>query len=829
MTSLPVCVCFLSLFIAVECTASDYIWPAGRRLVNRHMDTVVLRGIGMTRAPESELRHAREELRKMAAMGAECVRLDMEEGWFEGRVAARKSFDYIDTVLTLADRQGIRVILSMCDLDTAVWDEPDIQEKRVERWVSIAKHFRNRPEIAAYNLMREPEPPSIRDYAFFMQYLIDSIREVDTRHLIVVPEPLTGNGLLDFGVAVPFLVGDRLAYGFSEYEPHAFTRQGIEGWPEGTSWPGEILESVREVSIGGRRKMQGGGKPQVLSFESISPDESTYNYVSPRVFAIGVGRARFERVVLEEIAVFDRKAGDRAVFRDTFSDIRSMWREYPSGARAGLERGTVPGEGRLVLDGAGLLVSAQPFTAQDIHRLPPASANRRFRLAALVSASVSAEAGIELVYLNGVTHLSGPADLNARIQARAAWARRADVPLLLMDFAAPRHAPQDDEIRWMETVRDACETRDISWMYRVLREFDDPRTADHRQTFAAFWGTPDLSDDSSAEWPELKKFLVDSFKHSSAVPGTPETPKSSAFGGSRANPVQPPPAGCWFGAQALDSPLEAAAASPTTFNSIMQFARRVNKSPAWIHIAHPWKNPDGTWTSFPEDELREIVATGAAPLLAWESGREGAQITDDVILEGRADTYIRTWADAARRFDKPFVLRLGRGIDARAFRHVQILFDARGAAHVSWMWSPVPSTGRDTSQGGDVDWPWDSRVDWIGLDIYDRPAPRDTAEGSGLFPVGEVREFVEAMKKYRTPICLSEVACESVKGQAEWWADALQKLRTPEMAPVRAFVLMESLPSAGGPGRSPPLFRLRNDAVYFIGKELSSPHFVGSD
>ena len=252
----------------------------------------------------------------------------------------------------------------------------------------------------------------------------------------------------------------------------------------------------------------------------------------------------------------------------------------------------------------------------------------------------------------------------------------------------------------------------------------------------------------------------------------------------------------------------------------MRFSRRVNKLPAWIHVLHLWKDDKGQWTEFPEDEFREISATGAIPFLTWESEWEGGSVSAQMILEGAADTYIRTWAAAGRRYDKPFVLKLSRGIESAVYRHVQTIFDEQGATHISWMWSPG-------ELADDLDWPWDSRVDWIGLGVYDRPPSEPQAEGSGgPFPAGDVIAFINAVKKYHAPICLAEVGCESVKGQAEWWVDALKQLQKPDLAPVRSIILMESLPFANNVSLD---LHLRNDAAYFIGKELNQPYFVGGD
>lgn len=837
-------VCLIAL-TATESPAENFIRADGIRFADQWDDTVVVRGIGLSQPPTTDLARVREDVRKIAAMGANCVRVDMDFRWFEAS-DGRGRFAFVDSIVQLAARQDLLVILSLDRRpgsethakDADLWEEDqENQDRLVDLWMSIAEHFRGRPEIAGYHLMRDPAPPDAGSYVFFMQYLIDSIREVDTHHVIIVPEPRTPNGLFDFGVAVQFLYDNNLAYGFTEYEPEAFTRQGLAGRPVGVPWPGEILESVERVGAGGPRTIQDEAKPKPLKLESIAPDGA--QYVSPRVSIVGVGRASFEKIVLEEIAVFEQTPPRRLIYADTFSDLNTLWHPEPPGGRVMLERGSVSGEGRLVLETIGNLLTAQPYTVVDLRRLPRAEPNRRYRLTAKVSVSETAEAGIGMVFLKEKKYFSGVNDLISRLEDRAMWAKRAKAPLVLIEFAAPLQAPEKSELAWIKTVTDAVDTYGISWMYRTLREFDDPLEATDRQSYGIYWGTPNAPIDSGVMRSQLHATLLDALKYQPAT--------GVALGRAepdivRNNPVPPPERGCWFGAQSSDSPTDPL--SPTTFHAIMRVARRLNRLPAWIPVFRPWKDEAGRWTEFPEDEFREISSTGATPFIMWESRGSAEGPAPGTILEGHADTHLRAWADAARRYETPFVMRLDRGTEAAVYRHVQNIFDARGAYNISWMWAPIISTestdrsgsdttkapskpGRAAAPAEDLDYPWDARVDWIGFSIYDRPRAEElTAESGGAFPIDEIVPLINAVQKYNKPVCLAEAACESVKGQGEWWADALQKLTRPELAPIRAVVLMESVPALKKPAAD---FRLRNDAAYFIGKELSKPYFVGGD
>ena len=827
-----ICIGVFILAVAAECAAfDDMTFGGGPWLVDKHGDTVVLRCMGMAATPRPGAKADVRILSRIAAMGAACVRLDMDDRWFEAGHDPN-GFEYLDTMISTAAKLGIRTILSMDHrpgmetgtADAVVWDARENQEHLVDLWVDIAERYRSRPGIAGYHLMRNPDPPSGAEYGFFMQYLVDSIREMDTQHLIIIPEPQTKNGLFEFGSDIPPIYGEHLAYGFSEYHPEPFTRQGIGNRPGGRRWPGEILEGVQQVGQPTRRPAKGGHGPLRLKVEAIAPDGA--DLVAPRIYVDGRGRARFERMVLMEVSVFDRKTEDHAVFSDTFSDFNKMWWPAASVEESGRgrvmwERGTASGEGSIVLEGISGLTAAQPFSAFDVDRLPGAAANRRYRLTAQVSADETNEAGIDIVFLKTTKSFSDSAAIEARFQRRAQWAAKINAPLFLTEFGAPRIAPNDDEIEWMESVKSACEKHGISWIHSVFREFPDPDARVDHNRYGVYFGPPELSIDRCDIWPELHQFLAGSFQKSAGKIRNPESVKTI-----RDNPVPPPKKGAWVGACAPES-LTGPVLS-TTFSSIMRMTRLLSKLPAWIHVVHPWKTADDKWVDFPEDEFREVAAAGSIPMVSWELRWPAGEVPAATILAGQADTYIRSWADGARRFRGPFVLRLSCGIESAVYRHIHDVFIERGATHVSWVWSPVIAGGDSDSPpaGSERDWPGDDYVDWVGLSIYDRPVVEGAGDTVKLFPMDEVKEFLRLTRAYPKPVCLAEVGCESVRDQARWWIDALRGIQLPDLAPVSAIVIMEAMPLAE---KNPIDFRLRSDAAYFVSKELASPYFVGGD
>ncbi len=690
---------------------------------------VRFRGIGLGGDSNYALDSDAADVRHCAEMGASVVRVVSPARAFETDTSY--GFVRFDTLARAANREGVRIIVSMDCADAeseaaACWGSSDEQDRMARGWIRIAKHLRGRPEVAAYELMAHPVFPDVRDYKLFAQYLIDSIREIDTRHLIIATEPAGGAGFASVRHPESFLNDDNLAYGFAEYEPDAFTMQSIGRRPAGVVWPGEFVTEVKEVGEWPRRAMGGSGESKRLKLETIAPDGA--EFLAPRVYVKGSGRATFSAVTVEEVNVFDRRGGDILVFADTFDRLENIWWPEPAGAHLLWERVENPGEGRIVVEGMRGTATAQPYTRYDTHLLAHAESGRRYRMTATVEAGESTEAGLGLVFLTVTAGRDDGSSLNTRMQSRADWARKAGAPMMLMEFGAVRQAPETTAIDWDSAVIQSCERNSLSWSYRTFREFGDPEHGSDRHLFGVYRATPNVPTGSAAVWPGMFDLLWNTYKRKAPVTRVvmPHEPLIH-----HRNPV-PPPAGCWFGAAAPQSP--AVPGSPTTFASIMAFARKAGKSPAWVLIHSPWKTEQGQWTKFPEDGIREISAAGSTAVIAWDLTYAPA-----FVLAGMADTYIRRWADESRRYQDTLVIRLPRGIDVGAYLHIFGIFEDRGAANVSWMWLPDDSDTRSVSERP---WPGARAVDWIGFDVHGRPELDDTGIALKLFPADRVAERI---------------------------------------------------------------------------------------
>ncbi len=170
--------------------------------------------------------------------------LDAYDRWLDGLLPD------IDKGVDLCQKYGLRVAL---DLHTPpggrvaggvcpLFSDPRCQDKLVEVWQRLARRYKGRDIIWAYDLLNEPvEPPAgpgVVTWRDLATSVTRAIREIDPgKPVIYEPGPW---GMPDGFDSLMPLDADRVIYSFHMYQPHAFTHQGIYGNPTGVSYPGVI-------------------------------------------------------------------------------------------------------------------------------------------------------------------------------------------------------------------------------------------------------------------------------------------------------------------------------------------------------------------------------------------------------------------------------------------------------------------------------------------------------------------------------------------------------------------------------------------------------------
>ena len=138
------------------------------------------------------------------------------------------------------------------------WQDPEAREMFLACWREIAAICQHRQEEIWFDLLNEPlnwdDMPSFpKKWPEWAQQCIYEIRKIDTNHHIVI-EP--GPGGLSWGFKdFPLLndPSDKLIYSTHQYQPHAYTMQGIQDitgtdlahayLTEDLHWPGIFSDS----------------------------------------------------------------------------------------------------------------------------------------------------------------------------------------------------------------------------------------------------------------------------------------------------------------------------------------------------------------------------------------------------------------------------------------------------------------------------------------------------------------------------------------------------------------------------------------------------------
>lgn len=158
--------------------------------------------------------------------------------------AWQKMMDALPAQLDAAKQLHIAVVLALFEVPVEhypegedhegyadFWSNSESLQMMTQVWTQMAKICANRDQVIWFDLKNEPVdwngPGSPRNWPSWAQTLINAIRQIDTRHQIVI-EP--GNGAAAAGFNnFPNLKGDGLIYSFHPYLPDAYTKQGIPG------------------------------------------------------------------------------------------------------------------------------------------------------------------------------------------------------------------------------------------------------------------------------------------------------------------------------------------------------------------------------------------------------------------------------------------------------------------------------------------------------------------------------------------------------------------------------------------------------------------------
>jgi endoglucanase len=218
--------------------------------------------------------------------------LDAYDRWLAGALAE------CDKALAACERHRIKVLV---DLHTPpggranggvcrMFQEERYQDKLVAVWDRIARRYKGREVVWAYDLLNEAVEGTVADGLLNWRDLAakaaQTIRTIDPGKPVVF-EPGPWGGPDGFDVLEPLGL-DRVIYSFHMYRPHSFTHQGVSNDKIGIAYPGRIdgefwdKERLREEMLPAIEFQQAFNVQIYVGEFSVirwAPGDSAYNYL----------------------------------------------------------------------------------------------------------------------------------------------------------------------------------------------------------------------------------------------------------------------------------------------------------------------------------------------------------------------------------------------------------------------------------------------------------------------------------------------------------------------------------------------------------------------
>ena len=198
--------------------------------------------------------HDETDYQRVAAMGMNAVRFYMNYRTFEADAAPGQYLDdgwqWLDDNIAWAKRHGVYLILNMhvppggfqsLGNGKALWDRPEMQERYLALWTAIARHCKDEPTVAGYDLLNEPVVTrAASQWRELAGRAAVAIRAVDPDHMLFVERlnSIAGDWSEDADRGFFRIADPNTVYEFHFYKPFHFTHQSA-------SWVPFTAENVR--------------------------------------------------------------------------------------------------------------------------------------------------------------------------------------------------------------------------------------------------------------------------------------------------------------------------------------------------------------------------------------------------------------------------------------------------------------------------------------------------------------------------------------------------------------------------------------------------------
>jgi endoglucanase len=178
-------------------------------------------------------RYIEQDFINVKSLGADVIRLPINmHGMTEG--APEYAFDpllfkFLDTAVDWAEKHQLYIIIDNHSFDPVAPTDENIDGILQKVWAQVAARYKNRSKYVVYEILNEPHGISDSRWGEIQGAAIETIREFDTTHAIIVGG--TNYNSISKLSSIPEYSDPNLIYTFHFYDPHIFTHQGAT-WGE---------------------------------------------------------------------------------------------------------------------------------------------------------------------------------------------------------------------------------------------------------------------------------------------------------------------------------------------------------------------------------------------------------------------------------------------------------------------------------------------------------------------------------------------------------------------------------------------------------------------
>ncbi|MCE5330816.1 MAG: cellulase family glycosylhydrolase [Bacteroidales bacterium] len=229
------------ILLAVFCSFGFQTFMQGQTPFNRGVN---LTGWFQTSNPRQIQfsKYTKKDFENIKSLGCDAIRLpinlfSMTSGSPDYRLDPL-FFEFLDQAVNWAEDLQLYLIIDNHTSDDLASKNPNLEAVLINVWTQMATRYQDRSDHLIFEILNEPNGITTQNWSLIQQKAIDAIREVDTKHFIIVGA--SGYNTYSEMSSLPVYADSKLIYTFHFYDPFVFTHQGA-------TWPTPSMASLANV------------------------------------------------------------------------------------------------------------------------------------------------------------------------------------------------------------------------------------------------------------------------------------------------------------------------------------------------------------------------------------------------------------------------------------------------------------------------------------------------------------------------------------------------------------------------------------------------------